>query len=326
MTYFFGAKCTPVESLKLDDIKAHSVTRLALTIVEDALGNPIRVPIIVAKGRACEKVFGLTAAVHGNELNGIRVVQELMQHIDVKTLKGTLVACPLVNIPGYENNRRQLLEGIDLNRIMPGNARGNVAQVYAHRLSERLLSHFDFSIDLHTASFGRVNSLYVRADFDNAEAKEMARLQAPDIILNSDASDGTLRAQVSKNPASAITLEVGDPQQFQQRMIDDSIPGILRTLVRFGFLPESSHASSASREAVYCERSFWIYADRGGLLEVFPQVCDVVQKGERIAESRNVFGDVITQYVAPNDGVVIGKSTNPVCRSGSRILHLGIVA
>ena len=69
-----------------------------------------------------------------------------------------------------------------------------------------------------------------------------------------------------------------------------------------------------------------MYSDRGGLLEVLPRPTDRVSQGERVAMLRNAFGDVIREYHAPEDGIVIGKSVNPVGQTGARILHLGVVA
>ena len=68
----------------------------------------------------------------------------------------------------------------------------------------------------------------------------------------------------------------------------------------------------------------WMYADRGGLLEVLPRPTELVSRDERVAVLRNAFGDIIREYHAPQDGVVIGKSVNPVGQTGARILHLGI--
>ena len=79
-------------------------------------------------------------------------------------------------------------------------------------------------------------------------------------------------------------------------------------------------------DTALCKRSYWIYSDTGGIMAVHPKVTDLVKKGEVIATLRNIFGDVVKEYQAPEDGIVIGKSANPVGQTGSRILHFGTIA
>ncbi len=205
---------------------------------------------------------------------------------------------------------------------MPGSPDGNVGQVYAYRILDRLVRHFNYLVDVHTASFGRVNSLYVRADLRHAASRKMAFLQSPEIIVHNEAKDGTLRDAAMEMGISAITVEVGDPLRFQRRMIRDSLYGVRAILHEYGILPNGGWDDDEETPIV-CSKSRWIYADAGGLLEVLPDLADMVCKGDPIARLRNPFGDILATYTAPHDGVVVGKSTNPVCRTGSRILHLG---
>jgi predicted deacylase len=266
----------------------------------------------------------LTAAVHGNELNGIRVIHDLMHSIRPSKLRGTVVAVVVVNVPGLHRHQREFVDGGDLNHIFPGREDGNVAEIYAHRILERIVSRFDYLVDLHTASFGRVNSLYVRADMTHSVTANMAYLQRPQIIVHNPPSDYTLRGAAMDLGIPSITLEVGDPQRFQPSYIRSSRIGLRAVLAAADML--SQKPSAEGPDPILCERSMWMYTDRGGLLEVLPRPTEMVKKGERVAVLRNAFGDVIREYEAPEDGIVIGKSVNPVGQTGARILHLGVVA
>ena len=73
-----------------------------------------------------------------------------------------------------------------------------------------------------------------------------------------------------------------------------------------------------------CSRSYWLYTNRGGLLTVLPNLVETVNKGDLVARQTDIFGEVIREYTAPEDGIVIGKNTNPIGETGARILHLGI--
>lgn len=291
--------------------------------MRDPLSNPVTIPVMVARGAIDGPVFGITAAVHGNEVNGIPIIQRLFAELDPTTLRGTVVGVPIVSAYAFRNANRTFFEGFDLNRIMPGKPDGNVGEVYANRILARLVQYFDYLVDVHTASFGRANSLYVRSDLRNERSRKMAFLQSPEIIVHNEARDGTLRDAAMELGIAAITVEVGDPLRFQRRMIRDSLVGIRAILDEFGFIPSAPTAQEDDAPIV-CSRSQWIYADDGGLLEVLPDLAELVERGKPIARLRNPFGDILATYSAPFEGVVVGKSTNPVCRTGSRILHLGL--
>jgi len=312
-----------IQTLNIDDVPKGTISRYWLHVVTDGMGVPIRIPIIVARGMQDGKVLGLTAAVHGNELNGIPVIQRLMWDMDVKDLKGTIVGVPVVNIPSLLRKKRRFIDGTDLNHIMPGKPDGNVSQVYAWRVVERVIKQFDYLIDLHTASFGRVNSYYIRADMSDETVRQMAQLQNPQIIVHNPPSDGTLRGTAAELGIPAITLEVGNPNTFQKGMIREGLTGIHNVLDYLGM--QKCEVEEPDEEIVLCKRSYWIYTDTGGIMTVKPKVAEFVKKGEVVATIRNVFGDILKEYLAPEDGVVIGKSTNPINQTGGRILHLGIV-
>ncbi len=313
-----------INDLDIKKAPKGAITRYWLQIVTDGIGVPIHVPVIVARGKeAGGKVVGLTAAVHGNELNGILVIQRLFKEINIDELKGTIVGVPVINVPSLVRKKRRFIDGTDLNHIMPGKPNGTVSQVYAWRITNRIIKHFDYLIDLHTASNGRINSYYIRADMEDNQVKKMALLQNAQIIVHNPPSDGTLRGTADEMGIPAITLEVGNPNTFQRGMIRDGLTGIHNLL---GFLKMTeAEVEEHDDETVLCKNSYWIYTDTGGIMTVHPQVTDLVKKGELIASMRTIFGDLIKEYYAPEDGIVIGKSVSPINQTGGRILHLGIL-
>ncbi|MCA9651468.1 MAG: succinylglutamate desuccinylase/aspartoacylase family protein [Myxococcales bacterium] len=295
---------------------------MLLSLTSDALGQAIQIPVLVARGKRPGPVVGITAAVHGNELNGIPVIHHLFAALEGKPLRGTVVGVVVANVPGLHAHQREFVDGTDLNHIFPGSQHGNVSQVYAHRLLHQLVARFDFLLDLHTASFGRINSLYVRADMSHPKTARMAILQKPQIILHNRASDGTLRGAAMEQGIPAITIEIADPHRFQPKYVRPTLVGVLSVLAELGLVRR--RPPRPGPPPLLCERSYWMYTDRGGLLEVLPQLADRVEAGEVVARVRDAFGDLRTEYRAPESGVVIGKSTNPVGQTGARILHLGL--
>ncbi len=312
-----------IEELRLDQVPRGQVRRFMLHLVNDGMGLPVYVPIIVARGRTDGPTLGLTAAVHGNEINGIPVIQRLFQEVDVDSLKGSIVGVPVVNIPSLLRNKRLFIDGVDLNHIMPGREDGNVSQVYAWRIVNRIVHQFDYLLDLHTASFGRVNSYYIRADLHDPVTREMAMLQNAQIIVHNPPSDGTLRGAAGAIGIHAVTLEVGNPNTFQRGHIRNGLTGIHNLLAYLGL--HEADIEPAVQSPIVCKSSYWIYTDTGGILNVHPEVGSIVREGALIATLRDVFGDKVREYRAPEEGIVIGKSVNPINQTGGRILHLGIL-
>lgn len=311
-----------VESLELEPLEKGKSHRFWVKLAEDSTCRSLSVPVMVARGLREGPVVGITAAIHGNELNGIPTIHRLFAAVDPAELKGTIVAVPVINILGYMIHARKFIDGVDLNRIMPGKENGNVSQVYAHRFMHRIVHTFQYLIDLHTASFGRVNSFYVRADMTHSVTSKLARLISPQIIVHNTGRDGTLRAAAEDRGIHAVTVEIGNPQRFQRGMIRSSGRGIQAVL---DHLDMFDHDEEPVEEAtIECSRSYWLYTDVGGALHVLPDVTDRVKKGQRIAIVTNLFGDVVREYHAPEDGVVVGKNANPVAQTGAGILHLGI--
>ena len=313
---------TTVKNLNLDAVRPGTRHRFWVHIVSDGLGQPIKVPVMVARGLNPGPILGITAAVHGNELNGIPAVQRIFRDLNLEELAGTLVGVPVVNTPGYLLNQRRFNDDNDLNRIMPGSPTGNLSEVYAHRILKKIASHFEYLIDLHTASFGRINSYYIRSDMNDPITARMALLQNAEIIVNNQGHDGTLRGAVADLGIHAITVEAGNPHTFQKGMIRSAITGIENVMRELKMIDSS--IVTPDEIPVHCTHSYWLYTTAGGVLEVLPAITQHVQANERVAIVRNVFGDLIREYFAPEAGVVIGKSVNPIAQTGARILHLGI--
>ena len=196
-----------VDALEIENLPCGEFSRLFIELVENGIGRPIQAPVVVARGKKDGPIFGITAALHGNELNGIPVIHQLLKRINLKSLSGSVVCVVAANVPGLLAQQREFTDGVDLNHIMPGKPHGKLSLVYAHRLVDRITNHFDYLVDLHTASQGRVNSLYVRADLSQAITAQMAFLLRPQIIVHNPPSDYTLRGNAAENDKPAITVE-----------------------------------------------------------------------------------------------------------------------
>ncbi|KAG2214424.1 hypothetical protein INT47_000980, partial [Mucor saturninus] len=314
------------DRLVVEDFPRHSISTAWIKMVKQGLSEWLRMPVIVCRGTEDGPVVGITAAVHGNELNGVPCIHRVVSQIDVNKLHGTVVAVPCVNVSGYLKFMREFADGRDLNRYFPGREDGFASQVYCYQLMKKVISQFNYLIDLHTASFGRVNSYYVRADMNDPVSATMARLQQPQIVLHNSGQDGTLRSAASARGIRAITVEIGNPQLFQSQYVQWSYIGVMRILEHLEmYTLDTSSELGGPPSTILCSKGFWIYTKTGGVLEVYPGVNTIIKKGDLIARIKNIFGNVVDEYYAPCSGIVIGQSSNPVAMSGDRIVHLGVI-
>ncbi|KAJ3298542.1 hypothetical protein HK104_010597 [Borealophlyctis nickersoniae] len=316
------------DNLDIAEFPPGKISTAWINMVKQGLSEWIRVPVIVARGAEEGPVLGITAVVHGNELNGVPCIHRVITDIDVSKLRGTVVAVPCINVPGYLRFTREFSDGKDLNRLFPGQESGTAGQIYAYQIMNKIVSHFNYLIDLHTASFGRINSYYVRSDMNDPTGATMAKLQQPQIILHNSGQDGTLRSAAMNRGIGAITVEIGNPQLFQNQFVQWSYMGVMRILSYFNMFevdPVDSLSMGPPPSTILCSKGFWIYTKTGGVLEVYPQVNTVIKKGALIARIKNIFGNIVDEIYAPSSGVTIGRSSNPVAMAGDRVLHLGVI-
>ncbi|KAH6566903.1 hypothetical protein BASA62_006429 [Batrachochytrium salamandrivorans] len=314
------------DSLVIEEFPKGKISTVWINMVKQGLSEWIRVPVIIARGMEPGPVVGITAVVHGNELNGVPCIHRVITDIDVNRLKGTVVAVPCVNVPGYLRFSREFSDGKDLNRLFPGQESGTSSQMYNHNLMVKIINHFNYLIDLHTASFGRVNSYYVRSDMNDPVSAVLAKLQQPQVILHNSGQDGTLRSAASSRGVKAITVEIGNPQLFQNQYVQWSYMGVMRILSYLNMFTSLSPEPNAPQpRTILCSKGFWIYTHTGGVLEVYPQVNSLIRKGDLVARIKNIFGNIVDEIFAPSHGVTIGRSSNPVAMAGDRVLHMGII-
>lgn len=316
------------QEIILENIPEHSISKFWLKITENGLYESNKIPVIVLKGDKSGSVIGLTAGIHGDELNGIAVIQDLIEEVNISKLNGTIIAIPGLNTYSMENFKRRFVDNEDLNRTFPGKKYGNKSEQYVWQINQKILGKIDYLVDMHTASFGRVNALYVRADMKNMEIAKMAKAIDADIVLHNNGKNPifktlTMRAEAMKQNIKAITVEYGNPQVYQYDIIQRGVNGLLSLLNALKMYENSMFRNF--NKPVICKKSYWIHTKSGGLLEVKVALKDLVEKGDLIAVLSNPFGEIIEKYFAPEKGIVIGKSTNPICSTGGRIIHLGII-
>jgi predicted deacylase len=294
------------------------------TVSETYLGDPVKLPVTVINGERSGPTVFLSAASHGDELNGVEVVREVAHEWDLADLRGTLVCLPVLNVPGFIAQERYLpVYDRDLNRAFPGKAGSTGAKRMARRIYDNFVAPCDLGIDLHTSTRGRTNMLHVRADMDDRTVGRVAKAFASNVIIDSDGANGTLRHEATERGTATITVEMGEAHRFQRSLIDRALAGVQSVLAEFGLLPTSRVAWPGWRTVVEdSSEKTWIRADAGGLVDMHHERGGVVEAGDRICTIANPFKTETTPIEAPFTGLLVGVLENPVVYPGNPLCHL----
>ncbi|MFL5814196.1 MAG: succinylglutamate desuccinylase/aspartoacylase family protein [Bdellovibrionia bacterium] len=292
-----------------------------LKVSESFLSSSILIPVTVIRGKKPGPTAFVTAAIHGDEINGTDIVRRLIFDIDHEQLSGTLIAIPVVNIPGFLGQSRYLPYHRDLNRFFPGKKNGNNAQTFAHRIFKEVVSKCDFGIDLHTAASGRSNLPHVRGDMSDPEVRKLARAFGATVMVNQTGIRGSLRREATKVGVPTILFEAGETGRFSKRVSQAGLRGVLNVLAEMKMLPASVGHKRPPFQVIVRE-SEWIRAEKGGILDLDIRPGDLVYKGDTIGEILNPFGRTVTQIRAPHTGIIIGIATQPMTIPGTAIAHV----
>jgi predicted deacylase len=314
-----GSDAAPFELLG-EAIAPASARQLTWAVTELFGGMPASTPVLVAHGASTGPVLCLTAAIHGDELNGIEIVRRILNDLQPTTLAGTVVGVPIVNIQGFRSGNRYLPDRRDLNRHFPGSLGGSAASRIAHSLFNSIVRHCDVLVDLHTGSFERTNLPQLRADLSHARVAKLAQGFGATVVVNSQPPDGTLRAATTDAGIPAVTFEVGGPDQLEPEQIAHGVRGVEALLHTLGMVRQARPWQA--REATYVSSS-WVRANRGGILMSAVELGSEVQQGDLLGRLIDPITNDSTPIHAPNPGRVIGMARNQVLMPGFAAYHLG---
>jgi predicted deacylase len=294
---------------------------LQWTVGKSFDGNTINTPVIVIHGRKPGPRLCLTAAVHGDELNGIEVVRRIANDLNPKSLTGTLVAVPVVNLMGFSRGSRYLPDRRDLNRVFPGSESGSAASRIAHSLFSQIIRHCDALIDFHTGSFDRSNLPQVRGDLTLPNVLEFTRGFGAAPVLHSPGARGMLRMAATDKNIPAVTFEVGAPGSIEPEKIDFAAQTIASVMHHMG-MTRSFRMWSESQATFY--ESKWVRVDEGGILQSTVSLGDRVRIGQRLGKVVDPLRNDEHEVRSPHKGLVIGIALNQLVLPGYAAYHIGI--
>lgn len=297
-----------------------SMRRLKLRAGESFAGDALATPVLIAHGADAGPTLCLTAAIHGDELNGVEVVRRVLHGIDPDKLKGSVIGVPVVNLLGFTRGARETPDRRDLNRYFPGRPNGNFANRIAYQLFSRIVEpHCTYLVDLHTGSFKRANLPQLRADLANPAVRRLARSFGATPILRKRGSAGMLRRVASEHGIPGVSLEFGESTTVQTQHVEYAVAAVRIALAQLGLL--GTHDDSPPPQVVY-ERPFWIRAAQGGVFMSHKVLGDPVIKGETIGVLANPLTDSQVEISSPAEGRVLGLASDQFVLPGYGVFHI----
>lgn len=292
---------------------------LELVVSETHSGADITIPVHVWRGKAPGPTVSITAAVHGDEINGTGTIRHLIRERPFELRAGTLVLAPVINIHGFERHSRYLPDRRDLNRSFPGSKTGSLASRLARSFFDGVTRRCDYGIDLHTAAVRRTNFPNVRANMEDERLAAFARAFGAELILDGKGPKGSLRQSACKIGCATLILEAGEVWKVEPAVVEYAERGIINCL-RFLKMVDGKVEQPAYR--VETDATKWVRAKHGGFLEFHVAPGDIVAENDPIATNTDLMGDEHNVICAPRDGVILGMTTLPSVSPGDPVCHL----
>ena len=311
-------------AFQIGDTQVAPGTRKSVDLPLPALYShaPLAMPVHVINGKKDGPRLFVSAAIHGDEINGVEVIRRLFNRKGLSSLKGTLVLVPVVNVFGFINQSRYLPDRRDLNRAFPGSEQGSMASRLAYIFMQEVVSRCSHGIDIHTGAIGRENLPQIRANVNAvAETADLARAFGAPVIINSELRDGSLREAASHKQMPILLYECGEALRFDEASIRAGVTGVLHVMRHLGMLPRRKSKKPPANQLI-AKSSTWARAPQSGIWRSVVPMGELVQKGQIIGWVSDPFGENDASVEATATGIVIGKSNLPLVHEGEALVHV----
>ena len=301
--------------LNLDIAKLHTRTK-------------IEVPIIVERAKEPGPTILITGGIHGDEINGVEIVRQIVAKGYNKPEKGMVICIPVVNIFGFLSQTRQFPDGRDLNRVFPGSKRGSLASIFAYHLMKEIVPLADYCLDFHTGGADRFNAAQIRINEGDAESLALAKTFGAPFIIQSKRREKSYRDAAISLGKKVLLYEGGKSLHLDESITDTGINGALNVMQHLGIrdfteiLNERPKTNSTLPKLI--EKSKWIRAAYSGMFRSTAILGKLYEKGEAIGSISDPFGFFEKIIKAPAKGYVFCVNQAPIVNKGDAIIHMSL--
>ena len=305
------------------DIPCGTRKKINLPIAKLFDYTELNIPVEVIRGKDDGPILFVSSTIHGDEINGIETIKRLLAHkrLNLK-LKGTLIAVPIVNVLGFNNQSRYLPDRRDLNRCFPGSKNGTLGSQTAHILMTEIIKKSTHGIDLHTGAIHRTNLPHIRACLDDPETSRLAKAFNVPVTLHSSVVDGSLRQAAAEIGLPFLLFEGGQALRYEENVIQTALKGILSVMESIGMIEPVFPKKKKMKKTFIAQSSQWIRAPHSGSLRVKKRLGSHVNKNDLLGEISNPYGHEKIKILAPDTGIIIGMTLIPLVNKGNGLFHI----
>ena len=287
---------------------------------------PVTLPVHVLHGAQPGPTMFVSAAIHGDELNGVEIIRRLLRTLAPQSINGTLLCVPVVNVFGFISRSRYLPDRRDLNRSFPGSANGSLAARLAHLFLTEIVKRSQVGIDLHTAAIHRINLPQIRCVFrERPRVRELGRAFGAEVMLESPERPGSLREAARAAGVDVLSYEGGEGLRFDEFAIRAGVDGITGVMQKMEMLavPDGVETQPDRPVPVLINASSWLRSPEGGVFRTTKRIGDGVNVDEIVGYVANPYEDTAVEVRSPRRGIIIGRTTLPIVNMGDALLNIG---
>jgi predicted deacylase len=308
------------------DIPPGKRTLIKVDIARLPTRSQIEIPVIIERGKQDGPCLLLLAGIHGDEVNGVEIVRQIVANKWNKPTRGTVICIPVLNVFGFIHQSRYLPDGRDLNRVFPGTKKGSLASQFAHALTTDIVPHIDYCIDYHTGSSSRFNFSQIRISENDPKALQMAQVFAAPFTLQSGEREKSFREMLVKQNKHVLLFEGGKALDFSKSVTRAGIYGALRVMHHLGMRDFSDilHALPESHPTTLIHDTQWVRAGYAGLYRTMVRAGSLVKKGEVLGTITDPYGSFEKKLRSPVEGYIICTNHAPIVNMGDALFNIGI--
>ena len=295
--------------------------RVEIEVAQPFGPTQLALSTVVVNGRREGPRLFVSAAVHGDEINGVEIIRRVLTSKHLRSLRGALLAVPIVNVYGFMQQSRYLPDRRDLNRAFPGSERGSLTRRLAEVFMREIVSNSTHGIDLHTAAIHRSNLPQIRACLDDDSTRALAEAFGVPVVIDANVRDGSLRQAVLERDIPMLLYEGGEALRFEELAIRAGVRGVLAVMAELGMISPPRRRPSKVVPVV-AKSTGWVRADEGGILRVRKKLGAHVLPGDVLAIISGPLGDGETAVTSPTAGVIIGRTELPLVNEGDALFHI----
>jgi predicted deacylase len=282
----------------------------------------LKIPIIVQRSKIEGPVVLFSAGIHGDEINGVEIVRQLITKKINKPKTGTIICIPIINMFGFINRSREFPDGRDLNRVFPGSRKGSLASRFAFHILTEIMPIVNYAVDFHAGGASRFNASQIRLVQNDAELKVLADVFNAPFTLFSKNIGGTFRNASEKLKVKMLLFEGGKSLDINNTIAEEGVNGVKRLLSHLNMLDPKHQLDKEKSPTIYIKKSSWIRARCSGLLHDNATIGSFVKKGTVLATITDPFGKFERKVKAPNDGYIINANHSPIVYQGDAVYHM----